>query len=97
MDVLKQNFKEIIQNYISEKIVYAQEAMVRNGLSLLKLKKNTVMVFGSCQAIEKLFETAHKEGAKFKVIIVDTCPEFTGRDQVKRLAAAGIKCKYTLL
>ena len=48
MDVLKQNFKEIIQNYISEKIVYAQEAMVRNGLSLLKLKKNTVMVFGSC-------------------------------------------------
>jgi translation initiation factor eIF-2B subunit delta len=28
---------------------------------------------------------------------VDTCPEFTGRDKVKRLSAAGIKCKYTLL
>ncbi len=46
LEELKETLSEIIDNYIEEKIVYAQEAMVKNGLSLLQLKKNTVMVFG---------------------------------------------------
>ena len=36
----------MITSYVEEKIVYAQEAMVKNGMSLLKRKKQTVMVFG---------------------------------------------------
>jgi translation initiation factor 2B subunit (eIF-2B alpha/beta/delta family) len=87
----------MITSYVEEKIVYAQEAMVKNGMSLLKRKKQTVMVFGQHIAMEKLFETAHKEGCKFKLIIVDTCPALKGRDQVQRFAKVGIKCTYTLL
>jgi translation initiation factor eIF-2B subunit delta len=31
------------------------------------------------------------------VIVVDSSPEFPGRNQVQRLARVGIRCKYTLL
>jgi translation initiation factor eIF-2B subunit delta len=31
------------------------------------------------------------------VIVVDSCPSYTGRDVVQRLSNAGIKCKYTLI
>jgi translation initiation factor eIF-2B subunit delta len=93
----KASFSKMITSYVEEKIVYAQEAMVTNGMSLLQRKKQTVMVFGQHTAMEKLFETANKEGCKFKLIIVDTCPELKGRAQVQRLSKLGIKCTYTLL
>ena len=97
LDEFKESMANFIDDYIEEKIVYAQEAMVKNGLSLLKGKKSTVMIFGENVTMERLFEEAHKEGYKFNVIVVDTCPEFSGRDTVQRLSNAGIKCKYTLL
>lgn len=36
LDELKKKLTEIITNYIEEKIVFAQELMVRNGMSLLE-------------------------------------------------------------
>lgn len=72
--------------------------MVQNGLSLLsKNKKEVIMCFGQSSVVEKLFEKAYKEGYKFKVIVVDTCPDFHGRALVQRLSQYGVKCKYTLL
>lgn len=40
------------------------------------------MCFGQSAVAEKLFEKAQKEGYNFKVIVVDTCPDFYGRGLV---------------
>jgi len=78
---------EIFDDFILERIVLAQEVMVQNSLSLLsKNKKDVIMCFGQSSVVEKLFEKAQKEGYKFKVIVVDTCPDFHGRALVQRLS-----------
>jgi hypothetical protein len=46
VESLKLFLRQSVDKYIQEKIVYAQEAMVENGMSLLSKKKNTVMVYG---------------------------------------------------
>lgn len=87
-----------IDRYIEDKIVYAQEEMLRQGLTLLsKSKKDHIMVIGLNVVLEKLFMKAHAEGIDFSVIVVDTSPRFLGRELVKRLSAAGVDCKYTLM
>ena len=42
-------------------------------------------------------EEKDKEKQAFSVIVVDTCPSFSGRDVAQRLSHNGIHCKYTLI
>ena len=72
--------------------------MVRLGLELLsKQRDETVMVIGFNYVLERLFHQAHEQGYNITVIVVDTCPSFSGRGLVKRLSARGVKCIYTLI
>ena len=87
-----------IDRYIEDKIVFAQEEMLRQGIKLLsKSKKDHVMAVGMNVVIEKLFMKAHADGIDFTVLVVDTSPRFQGRELVKRLSSQGIDCKYTLI
>jgi len=87
-----------IDSFIENKIVYAQDQMENFGIELLsKQRDNTVMIIGFNFVLERIFARALKEGYNLTVIVVDTCPSFTGRDLVKRLSQRGIKCLYTLI
>ena len=87
-----------IDCYIEDKIVFAQEEMIRQGLKLLsRSKKDHIMVIGLNIVLEKLFMKAHADGIEFSVLVVDTSPRFMGRELVKRLSSAGVDCKYTLI
>ena len=44
--------------------------------------------------MKKAHDTQSK---RFKVIVVDSAPDYFGRGMVKRLANYGIKCQYTLI
>ena len=67
--------------------------LIRNGLSILK-KEEVILVYGNqeTQTIEDMLVAAHLAGKKFRVVIVDSAPDFLGRSLVKRLASKGIKC-----
>ena len=72
--------------------------MVRLGLELLsKQRGDTIMVIGFNFILERLFELAHEQGYDITLIVVDTCPSFSGRSLVKRLSHLGVKCIYTLI
>ena len=87
-----------IESFIENKIVFAQDEMVRLGLELLsKQRDNTVMIIGINFVLERLFIQAHEQGYNITVIVVDTCPTFSGRALVKRLSTRGVKCIYTLI
>ena len=87
-----------IEGFIENKIVYAQDEMVRQGIQLLsKQRDDTVMIIGINYVLERLFVQAHEQGYNITVIVVDTCPNFAGRALVKRLSAYGVKCIYTLI
>ena len=60
------------------------------------------MIIGSNNVVEQTLMRAaksdkDKERASFSVIVVDTCPSFSGRDVAQRLSHNGIHCKYTLI
>ena len=87
-----------MEGFIENKIVFAQDEMVRMGLELLsKRRDNTVMIIGNNFVLERLFVQAHEQGFNITVIVVDTCPSFSGRALVKRLSTLGVKCIYTLI
>ena len=89
---------EKIDSYVEDKIVYAQDEMIRQGIKLLsRSKKDHIMVIGLNIVLEKLFIEAHDSGIEFTVFVVDTSPRFNGRELVKRLSSQGIDCKYTLI
>ena len=52
---------------------------------------------GSNIVVEQTLIRATKERPNFTVIVVDTCPNFSGRDVATRLSHHGIQCKYTLI
>ena len=88
-----------ITSYIQNKIVLAQEEMLRLGLQLFsKDKHDTIIVMGQNLVLEKLFISAKNDhGYDFTVIVVDTSPSFVGRAIAKRLSSKGVKVIYTLI
>ena len=57
--------------------------------------EETILVYGNVesQTIENMLKKAHDSHTKrFKVIVIDSAPDYFGRGMVKRLANYGIKC-----
>lgn len=91
---------EAIEDFIANKITFAQDLIVQNGLSILSDKKEEViLVYGNQESltIENLLIAAHNSDKKFRVIVVDSAPDYHGRCLVKRIAAKGVRCQYTLI
>ena len=88
-----------ITSYIENKIVFAQEEMLRLGIQLFsKTHPDTIMVMGQGLVLERLFISAKNDhGLDFTVIVVDTCPSFNGRALARRLSVKGVKVVYTLI
>ena len=40
---------------------------------------------------------SHKEGKNFRVIVVDSQPKREGKELLRRLVKAGVKCTYVLI
>ena len=59
----KEKITDYIDHFISEKIVNAQEPMVRNGVGLFsKTKQETIMVVGANIIFDLVFKRALEEG-----------------------------------
>lgn len=93
LDELKVNMIEAIDEYITNRVIMAQEVLITYGLSILSDKKEEVILtFGNQESysVEEILKAAHKAGKKIRVIVVDSSPEFHGRSVVKRLSNHGI-------
>ena len=100
LEELKESMVESIEDFIANKITFAQDLLIKNGLSILSDKKEEViLVYGNQESltIENMLSVAYSSDKKFRVIVVDSAPDFHGRCLVKRLASKGIKCQYTLI
>ena len=55
------------------------------------------MIYGRTQVVIELLKTAHKEGKRFKVVVVDNPPFNEGKEALKELSNENIPCIYTFL
>lgn len=94
--VKKAKLIDIIDTYIHNDIKKAGEA-----ISLKVNQKITngdvILNYGHSSLIKTILIDAHKDGKKFEVIVVDSRPLLEGREMLRKLVLAGIKCTYVLI
>jgi len=93
----KESILECIDSFIREKIVLSGEAISRT-YATEKINNGDVILTYSCSSlIVKIFKDAYNDGKMFRVVIVDSRPRFEGREAVRKLTNAGIRCSYVLI
>ena len=85
-----------VDTYLHERIELADLAIL--GYATRRIAPGDVLlVYSRSLVIEKILLAAHRQGVEYRVIVADAGPRFEGRDMVKRLLAAGVRCDYVNL
>eukprot|EP00112_Aurelia_sp_Birch-Aquarium-sp1_P017934 Seg421.3 transcript_id=Seg421.3/GoldUCD/mRNA.D3Y31 product="Translation initiation factor eIF-2B subunit delta" protein_id=Seg421.3/GoldUCD/D3Y31 len=93
----KDSLLEYIDTFINERIILPGEAISKT-YALTKINDGDVILTYSCSSlIVKILKDAHDAGKKFQVIVVDSRPKFEGRETVRRLVKAGVRCSYVII
>lgn len=92
----KKYLMSAIDEFIESKITEASNVISHHGLQLFK-NDETIAVYSCIHSLENLILYAKKKGKNFRILVIDSGPEYLGQQLVKRLSSEGIKCTYTLL
>ncbi|KAL6067137.1 Translation initiation factor eIF-2B subunit delta [Balamuthia mandrillaris] len=87
---------DIIDRFIEERIVIADQAIASYGVSKIT-DGDVILTFASSHSVELILKEAHQEGKKFRVIIADSRPMKEGKELLRRLMQCGIHCTYVLI
>ncbi|KAL4788828.1 hypothetical protein BDV19DRAFT_375098 [Aspergillus venezuelensis] len=92
----KTSLCEFIDSFIREKITVADQVIA--GSAAQKIKDGDVVVtFAGSSIVKQTLLTAHKQGKKFRVSIIDSRPLFEGKNLARTLANAGLEVQYSLI
>lgn len=87
---------EFIDNFIREKITVADQVIA--GSAAQKVQDGDVIVtFAGSSIVKQTLLTAHKQGKRFRVSIIDSRPLFEGKNLARALANAGLDVQYSLV
>ncbi len=56
-----------------------------------------LLVYARSSSVEAAILRAHKDGTKFRVIVVDSRPKLEGKKLLEKLSSAGVSCTYILI
>ena len=92
----KATLSEFIDSFIREKITVADQVIA--GSAAQKVQDGDVIVtFAGSSIVKQTLLSAHKEGKKFRVSIIDSRPLFEGKNLARALANAGLDVQYSLM
>ncbi|KGN63792.1 translation initiation factor eIF-2B subunit delta [Cucumis sativus] len=83
-----------IDRFINEKIIIADEVIVRHAATKIR-DGDVLLTYGSSCAVEMLLLYAHELGKEFRVVVVDSRPKLEGQALLRRLIGRGLSCTYT--
>ncbi|KAG6587629.1 Translation initiation factor eIF-2B subunit delta, partial [Cucurbita argyrosperma subsp. sororia] len=83
-----------ISRFINEKIMLADEVIVRHAATKIR-DGDVLLTYGSPCVVEMLLLYAHDLGKQFRVVVVDSRPKLEGQALLRRLIAKGLSCTYT--
>ncbi|KAK2861137.1 hypothetical protein FQN49_004503 [Arthroderma sp. PD_2] len=92
----KQEIYEFIENFIREKITVAGQVIANSAAEKID-DGDVILCFAGSSVVQRTLLTAHKQGKRFRVSIIDTRPLFEGRNLAETLAKAGLKVQYSLI
>lgn len=92
----KETLCEFIDSFIREKITVADQVVA--GSAAQKIQDGDVIVtFAGSSLVKQTLLSAHKQGKKFRVSIIDSRPLFEGKNLARSLAKAGLDVQYSLM
>lgn len=84
-----------------EKFVYEEVCLAKRQITVeaqQKIKDEDVILTYCCSSLVKsVLKVAHESGKSFRVIVVDSRPQFRGREMLEYLSNIGINCTYVLI
>lgn len=92
----KQFLCQSIDQFIGERITLADEVIAKEASTRI-VDGDVILTYAKSSVVEKTLLTAHRQGKRFKVIVVDSRPLFEGKNHVRSLLRAGLQVQYCLL
>ncbi|KAE8124996.1 hypothetical protein FH972_019834 [Carpinus fangiana] len=83
-----------IERFINEKIILADNVIVRHAVTKIR-DGDVLLTYGSSCVVEMFLLYAHEMGKQFRVVVVDSRPKLEGQALLRRLVANGLSCTYS--
>lgn len=87
---------EFINNFIREKITVADQVIASSAAQKIQ-DGDVIVTFAGSSIVKQTLITAHKQGKKFRVSIIDSRPLFEGKNLARALSNAGLEVQYSLI
>lgn len=91
----KADLCEAIDNYLQEKLILADQVIAKKANDKIN-DGDVVLTFAKSSIVQQTLLEAHRQGKKFRVIVVDSRPLFEGKNLARALSGMGIKVQYSL-
>ncbi|KAJ9309884.1 hypothetical protein DTO217A2_522 [Paecilomyces variotii] len=91
----KTNLCDFIDSFIREKITLADQVIASKSAEKIQ-DGDVIVTFAGSSIVKQTLITAHEQGKKFRVSIIDSRPLFEGKNLARALANAGLEVQYSL-
>lgn len=93
---VKANLVDWVNNFVHEEICLAKKQITVEAQQKI-MDDDVILTYGCSSLVKSVLKLAFESGKKFRVIIVDSRPQFRGRDMLNYLSGVGINCTYVLI
>ncbi|EEH50805.1 translation initiation factor eIF2B subunit delta [Paracoccidioides brasiliensis Pb18] len=92
----KETLCNFIDAFIREKITVADQVIANSAAQKVN-DGDVILCYGGSNIVQQTLLTAHSQGKKFRVSIIDSRPLFEGKKLARTLANAGLQVQYSLV
>lgn len=93
---VKANLVDWVNNFVHEEICLAKKQITVEAQQKI-MDEDVILTYCCSSLVKSVLKMAFESGKKFRVIIVDSRPQFRGRDMLNYLSSVGINCTYVLI
>lgn len=95
-DQAKAWFRDQVKKFVNERIILASKIISEKAGSRIK-NHDVILVYSPCFLVMRVLQDAFQRGIQFRVVVIDSRPDLSGRCCIHTLSNAGIDCTYMLM
>lgn len=92
----KKGLCEAIDIFIRERVTYADQVIAQSTAEKIR-DGDVILTYAKSSIVQKALVKAHRDGKKFRVIVVDSRPLHEGKHLAAALVGLGMDVKYCLM
>ncbi|XP_075552320.1 uncharacterized protein LOC142585438 isoform X2 [Dermacentor variabilis] len=93
---VKESLVEWIRKFVYEEVCLAKRQITVEAQQKI-MDEDVILTYCCSSLVKSVLKVAHESGKNFRVIVVDSRPQFRGREMLEYLSNVGISCTYVLI